>query len=142
MRQIKVLSISEKRVASYQANWWEHGDVEIIEGCEGLTLSYYRLVATALDREWDENVVMLQDDVWIEQSFPAHHGNLTLYGTRQNSLHVCPHAFSATRSGWLTLFNSLRRWDLFSSVCRIFHPDYEYQGVVTHIEPLRHKELG
>jgi hypothetical protein len=135
--RIVVVNVDQKRWRRIR-QYWENRNYtpKRFPGTEGsIPDTYRRLCEKALEEGWDEETVVVQDDVWFRDGIPRHDGELTVYGTQRDWDHTCPHAFSATPLAWIELASV---WDgtddgLPHPTCRAFAEVVDELGSVLNV---------
>jgi len=130
---IKVISFYPERVKKHQANWKQYGELEVIKTTEDLVTSHHEVSWRARKEQWDETVIVMQDDVVIDKAFPEHVGRVTAYARKSDS-HVCPLIFTATPAGWHKIEFLFRTRLGTDGICPRFRPDHVYADVAHHEE--------
>lgn len=111
---------------------WKEYDRVFNPGPVGLLPAHLALAECAVSEQWDESVLVVQDDI---KTFliGEHHGDITSYwpsftgqwGWMRYRDHVCPKAFTATAAGWARLVES---WSKAGQTCELWKPDYVTVG--------------
>lgn len=139
MRRLMIIvSVDPARIAAHKDSW---GDFSVFtpvsrhpDKSTSIRLGLLELAAKAIEEEWDENVPVIQDDVYVP-SFPAHQGRVTSYQMHKTFhprrlnpfYHTCPRAFTATPDGWRILRAA---WSEEGKACELWLPDYWYDVAV------------
>lgn len=130
-----VISIYPERVKAHGHLW---ADFEVHQPTvEGIGPAYRELTARAISEGWNEELIILQDDVALKdgESWAEHLGDVTSYSAakpyRERRLrprrHCCPRAFSATGPGWEKLHAA---WQSEGKLCELWAPDHIYDLVI------------
>lgn len=77
---------------------------DVIEVDTPIAVSYRQVSKLAMTEGWDQETILVQDDVRFEGRVKRYDSSLVVYGQTTNPGHVCPRAFAADQNTWADLY--------------------------------------